>query len=73
MISSLPEDTPIYLDPLRLSQNCAYETRFFDYIRAFHPALETRYQDYVSTGMDSYYVELREQFEDDSRIQFVFD
>jgi DNA repair photolyase len=72
MINALPEYMPIYLDKLRLDSGSVSERRFFEYIRTNYPELESRYRTLVRKGTDPYYAELKEMYQGESRVKFVF-
>ena len=72
MVDALPEDMPVYLDKLRLDLGSAIERRFFRYLRAHYPELEARYRTLMREGADPYYAELKEMYQGESRIKFVF-
>jgi DNA repair photolyase len=72
MISALPESMPVFLDKLRLEAGSVAEHRFFDCLRSYFPALESRYRALVREGTAPYYQELYERYRGESRIQWVF-
>ena len=72
MVDALPEDMPVFVDKLRLDAGSASEQRFFEHLRAYYPELETRYRSLVSAGTDPYYAQLREMYQREPRVQFVF-
>jgi len=72
MIDALPESVPVYLDKLRLEKGCAYEQRFFKYLKTDYPELEGRYRTLMQEGTDPYYEELKEMYRDEERVKFVF-
>jgi hypothetical protein len=63
---------PIYLDKLQLDSGSVSERRFFEYIRTNYPELESRYRTLVREGTDPYYAELKEMYQGESRVKFVF-
>ncbi len=72
MVDALPENMPVYLDRLRLDLGSAIERRFFDYLRIAYPELEGRYRTLMREGADPYYAELREMYQGEARVKFVF-
>jgi hypothetical protein len=72
MISALPENMPVFLDKLRLSSGSESEQRFFEYLRTCYPELESRFRAMMLEGTDPYYAELKEIYQDEPRIKFVF-
>jgi DNA repair photolyase len=72
MIDALPADIPVFLDKLRLTPDSAYKQRFFHHLRAGFPSLEPRYRALMQTGADPYYQELKEMYQADARVKFVF-
>ncbi len=72
MVDALPVDMPIFLDKLRLDSNSAFKQRFFKHLIAYHPSLEARYRKIMQEGTDPYYQELKDLYQDDSRVKFVF-
>jgi len=72
MVNALPDNMPVYLDKLRLDFGSAFERRFFDYLRTCYPELESRYRTLMRAGTDPYYAELKEMYQGESRVKFVF-
>jgi DNA repair photolyase len=72
MIDALPGDTPVFLDKLRIHPEGALSRRFFAFVDAYDPSLKSRYQNLMQTGDDPYYQELKELYQYDSRVKFVF-
>ena len=72
MIDALPKNMPVYLDKLRLDSGSAAERRLFEYLRTYYPELESRYRIMVREGTDPYYAELKEMYQDEPRVKFVF-
>lgn len=72
MIDALPENMPVFLDKLRLDSGSVAERRFFEYLRARYPELESRYRTLMRKGTDPYYAELKEMYQGEPRIKFVF-
>ncbi len=72
MIDALPENVPVFLDKLRLEVDSAYKQRFFAYLSAHDPSLEPRYEKLMQTGSDPYYQELKEMYQHEPRVRFVF-
>lgn len=72
MIDALPESVPVFIDRLRLDKGCAYERRFFKYLKTYYPELEARYRTLMQEGTDPYYEELKGEYQDGSRVKFVF-
>lgn len=72
MINALPENTPVFLDKLRLDSESASEQRFFEHLRAYYPELESRYRTLVREGTDPYYATLKEKYQSEPRVKFVF-
>ncbi len=72
MVDALPETMPVYLDKLRLDAGSAIEPRFFTYLRAHYPELEVRYRALMRAGTDPYYAELKEMYQGEARVKFVF-
>ena len=64
--------TELFLDKLRLDEESAFKGRFFAHLKAYYPELETRYQTLMREGTDPYYAELREMYQGNPRVQFVF-
>jgi DNA repair photolyase len=72
MVNALPENMPVYVDKLRLDSGSVAERRFFEYIRTYYPELESRYRTLMRADTDPYYAELKEMYQGESRVQFVF-
>jgi DNA repair photolyase len=72
MVDALPADVPVFLDKLRLEPGSGFRRRFFRFLNAYDPALEPRYHALMRAGTDPYYQELREWYQDEPRIKFVF-
>jgi DNA repair photolyase len=72
MIQALPEEMPVYLDILRLEPGSVSERRFFEYLRTCYPELEGRYRAMLREGSDPYYMELKELYQAEPRVKFVF-
>jgi hypothetical protein len=72
MIDALPETMPVFLDRLRLDLGSVPEQRFFEYLRTYYPELESRYRTLIREGTDPYYVELKEMYQGEPRVKFVF-
>jgi DNA repair photolyase len=72
MISALHEKIPVYLDKLRLIEEKPLQKRFFKFLRASYPELESTYHTLASEGTVSYYKELKRKYDSDPRISFVF-
>jgi DNA repair photolyase len=72
MIDALPKELPVFLDILRLDPGSLSEKRFFDYLRAYFPELESRYRCLLCEGTDPYYAELKEMYQSEPRVKFVF-
>ena len=72
MIDSLPQRMPIFLDRLRLDFGSESEQRFFEYLKINYPELEMRYRAMMREGTDPYYQELKEEYQDEMRVKFVF-
>ncbi len=72
MISALPGETPVFLDKLRLDSGSAFRQRFFAFLDGYDPSLGPRYQKLMQAGTDPYYQELREFYQNDPRVKFVF-
>ena len=72
MINALPEEMPIFLDKLRLDFGNGFEQRFFEYLRTCYPELESRYRTLLREGTDPYYEELKEMYQGEPRVEFVF-
>lgn len=72
MVNALPENMPIFVDKLRLDVGSVSEQRFFEYLRTYYPELESRYQTLMHEGTDPYYAELREMYQGEPRVKFVF-
>jgi len=72
MINALPASMRIFLDRLRLDSGSVLEQRFFEYLKAYYPELESRYRTLMREGTDPYYEELEEMYQDEPRVKFVF-
>lgn len=72
MVAALPGNVPVYVDKLRLDVGSMAARRFFDHLRAYYPALEPRYNALMQTGTDPYYAELKEMYQNEPRVKFVF-
>ena len=72
MIDALPAHMPVFLDKLRLDSDSAFKQRFFIQLKANYPSLELRYRRLMQTGADPYYQELREMYQAEPRVKFVF-
>jgi DNA repair photolyase len=72
MIGALPGNMPVFVDKLRLDCGSALEQRFFDYLRTHYPELEARYRTLMREGTDPYYAELKEMYQGEERVKFVF-
>jgi len=72
MLEALPEALPVYLDILRLDPGSSSERRFFEYLRTCYPELEDRYRAILPDGKDPYYNELKELYQNEPRVKFVF-
>jgi DNA repair photolyase len=72
MIAALPETMPVFLDKLRLDFSSMFEQRFFEYLSASYPELESRYRALQREGTDPYYEELKEMYRGEARVKFVF-
>ncbi len=72
MIAALPADMPVYLDKLRLEKDSTAGQRFFAYLDKDFPELAARYHLMVQEGGDPYYMELRQMYQDEPRVKFVF-
>jgi DNA repair photolyase len=72
MIEALPEELPVYLDILRLDPGSVSERRFFEHLKTYFPKLESRYRSMLREGTDPYYAELKEVYQGEPRVKFVF-
>lgn len=72
MINSMPGEIPVFLDKLRLNPNSAFKQRFFEFLKVYDPSLESRYLHIMKEGTDPYYQELKEMYQDEPRVRFVF-
>ncbi|RPJ36813.1 MAG: hypothetical protein EHM21_18730 [Chloroflexi bacterium] len=72
MIDALPADMPVFLDKLRMDPCSPFRQRFFAFLNAYDPSLEPRYIQLMEEGTDPYYQELREMYQDEVRVKFVF-
>jgi DNA repair photolyase len=72
MIDALPDNVPVFLDKLRLEEGSAYKNRFFEFLKSYDSSLEPRYRRLMQVGTDPYYQELKEMYQDEPRVQFVF-
>ncbi len=72
MIEALPGNVPIFLDKLRIDTTSPFRQRFFAFLRSYDPSLEGRYLKIMKEGTDPYYQELRNVYQNEPRVKFVF-
>lgn len=73
MIESLNKDIPVFLDKLRIEKDSIPMGKMMKYINSKHPELKTVYEDIIFNERDKYIDELKNKWENNSRVKFVFD
>ncbi len=73
MIGAVNPHIPVFLDRVRLDKDSKSGFEMLQFIKNKYPNLYTLYTDIVETGNDVYYQELKDKYQNNDRVKFVFE